>query len=134
MTLNCYNFVYYGWKRLLLRDILKSVINYPRLTQIPIPAFWEENLSICLYHVATSYRKTPVLEPLFNSKYFEIFKSTYFEEHFQTAASENKLFIKKKTVFWTSISETSENVCYYFMIGFSWSLYSFFFGMVRNEL
>ena len=37
-----------------------------------------------------------MLEPLFNSKYFEIFKSTYFEEHFQTAASENKLLRKKR--------------------------------------
>ena len=28
-------------------------------------------------------------------------------------------------VFSTSISETSENVCFYFMIGFPWSFYSF---------
>ena len=43
--------------------------------------------------MATSYTKTPVLEPLFNSEYWEIFQSTYFEEHLQTAASEN-VFIK----------------------------------------
>ena len=49
--------------------------------------------------MAASYRKTPVLESLFNSEYCEIFKSTYFEEHFQTAASENKLLIKKKRFF-----------------------------------
>ena len=30
--------------------------------------------------MAASYRKTPVLESLFNSEYCEIFKSTYFEE------------------------------------------------------
>ena len=33
--------------------------------------------------------KTPVLESLFNSKYCEIFKSMYFEEHLPTAGSEN---------------------------------------------
>ena len=33
------------------------------------------------------YMKTPMLESLFNSEYCEIFKSTYFEEHLQTAAS-----------------------------------------------
>ena len=34
---------------------------------------------------------TPVLESLFNSEYYEIFQSTYFEEHLQTATSENVL-------------------------------------------
>ena len=43
--------------------------------------------------VAASYRKTPVLESLFNSEYCEVFKSTYFEEHLRMAASEN-LFMK----------------------------------------
>ena len=37
--------------------------------------------------------KTLVLESLFNPEYCEIFKSTYFEEHLQTAATEN-VFIK----------------------------------------
>ena len=39
--------------------------------------------------MAASYRKTPVLESLFNSEYCEVFKNTYFEEHLRTAASEN---------------------------------------------
>ena len=39
--------------------------------------------------MAASYTKTPVLKSLFNSEYCEIFQSTYFEEHLQTAASEN---------------------------------------------
>ena len=43
--------------------------------------------------MAASYTKTPVFESLFNSEYCEMFKSTYFEEHLQTAASEN-VFIK----------------------------------------
>ena len=43
--------------------------------------------------MAASYTKTPALESLFNSEYCEIFQSTYFEEHLQTAASEN-VFIK----------------------------------------
>ena len=38
-------------------------------------------------------QETPVLESLFNSEYCEIFTSTYFEEHLQTAAFEN-VFIK----------------------------------------
>ena len=39
------------------------------------------------------HRKTPLLESLLNSEYCEIFKSTYFEEHLRTAASEN-VFMK----------------------------------------
>ena len=34
-----------------------------------------------------------MLESLFNSEYCKIFKSTYFQEHLQTAASKN-VFIK----------------------------------------
>ena len=40
------------------------------------------------------HRKTALLESLFNLEYCEIFKSTYFEEHLWTAASEwNGLFL-----------------------------------------
>ena len=46
---------------------------------------------------AASYRKTPVLESLFNSKYCEIFKSTYFEEHLRTAAS-GSVFMKLRKI------------------------------------
>ena len=46
--------------------------------------------------VAASSRKTPVLESLFDSEYCEIFKSTYFEEHLRTAASENVLMKPRK--------------------------------------
>ena len=38
--------------------------------------------------------------------------------------SEVVLILHEKKVFSTSISKTSENVCFYFMIGFQWSLYS----------
>ena len=44
-----------------------------------------------------SYRKTPVLESLFNSKYCKVFKSTYFEEHLRTVASEN-VFMKLRKI------------------------------------
>ena len=37
--------------------------------------------------------RTPVSGSLFNFDYCEIFQNTYFEEHVQTAASEN-VFIK----------------------------------------
>ena len=33
-------------------------------------------------------------------------------------------YIKKTQIFSTSISETNESVCFYFVIGFPWSLYS----------
>ena len=87
--------------------------------------------------MAASYRKTPVLESLFNSKYCEIFNSFYFKEHLRRAASENVLkeffnFRLKKEALSTSI----ENVCFYFMIGFPQSLFhtQYFFGDVRNKL
>ena len=47
--------------------------------------------------MAASYRETPVLESLFNSEYCEILKSTYFEEHLRTAASEN-VFMKLRKI------------------------------------
>ena len=82
--------------------------------------------------MAASSRETHVLGPLVNSEYCEIFQSTYFEEHLQTAASENVfIFIKrinfalKKPILSTSISETIKNACFYFMIGFPWSFNSF---------
>ena len=46
--------------------------------------------------MAVSYTKTPVLQSLFNSQYCEIFQSTYFEEHLQTAASENVFILIKR--------------------------------------
>ena len=42
-------------------------------------------------------RRTAVLESLFNSRYCEIFKNTYFEEHLGTAASEN-VFMKLRKI------------------------------------
>ena len=49
--------------------------------------------------MVASYRKTPVLESLFNSEYCEIFKSTYFEEILVrgTAASEY-VFMKLRKI------------------------------------
>ena len=47
--------------------------------------------------VAASYKKTPVLESLFNSDYYQIFKSTYYEEHLRTTASEN-VFMKLREI------------------------------------
>ena len=54
-----------------------------------------------------------VLKSFLDSEYCKIFKSTYFEE----------LYIKKRD-FSASISGTSENVCFYFMIDFLRSLRS----------
>ena len=49
----------------------------------------EEHLFLRTPPSGCSCRKTPVWESLFNSKYYEIFKSTYFEEYLRTAASKN---------------------------------------------
>ena len=46
--------------------------------------------------MAASSRETHVLGPLVNSEYCEIFQSTYFEEHLQTAASENVFILIKR--------------------------------------
>ena len=67
-------------------------------------------------------QKSTCVGVCFYSEFCKIFKSTYFEEHLCTAASEN-VFTKLRKIkiykdFSTSISETSENVCFYFMIGF----------------
>ena len=46
-------------------------------------------------------------------------------------------FTLKNPIFSTSMSETSENVCYNFMIGFMKFVFihiQYFFGMVRNKL
>ena len=45
--------------------------------------------------MAASYKKTSVMGSLFNCEYCKIFKSTYFEEDLQAAASEN-VFMKLK--------------------------------------
>ena len=45
---------------------------------------------------AASYRKTHVLESVFNSDYCEVFKSTYFE-HLRTTASKN-VFMKLRKI------------------------------------
>ena len=47
--------------------------------------------------MAASYRKTTVLDSLFNSEYYETFKSSKFEEHLRMVASEN-VFIKLRKI------------------------------------
>ena len=79
---------------------------------------------------------------LFNSEYCKTFKSTYFEKHRWMPPSENMfmkpydetekdLFIRtfnftfKKTGFLNiNMRNICKNVCFYFTIGFPWSLYS----------
>ena len=46
--------------------------------------------------MAASYRETPVLAPLFNSEYCQIFTGIFFEEHLRTASSENVLMKVRK--------------------------------------
>ena len=47
--------------------------------------------------MAASYRKTPVMESLFNFEYYEIFKSIYFDKHLRTAASDD-VFMKLRKI------------------------------------
>ena len=77
-----------------------------------------------------------MLESLFNSEYCESYRSTYFE-HLRKVVSENVFMelVKLKTVH-TSISETSENVCFCFMV-FSFGAcihMEYFFDVVKNKL
>ena len=44
-----------------------------------------------------NFEKTPVLESLFNSDYCKTFKRTHFEEHLQTAVSED-VFMKLRKI------------------------------------
>ena len=63
--------------------------------------------------MAASYRKTRVLESLFNSKYCKNFNSTYFEDYLQMDASGN-VFMKL-----TNIQIYYINIINKFMIGIS---------------
>ena len=64
-------------------------------------------------------RKAPLSESLFNSEDCEIFKSTYFEEHLRTAASENVFMKQRKNkdcsqgIF--NFILKKQNVCFHFM-------------------
>ena len=64
-------------------------------------SFFEKEIyqyvNICLQKRTPFLGRPPVLESLFNSVYCEIFKSTYFEEHLCTAASEN-VFMKLRKI------------------------------------
>ena len=93
--------------------------------------------------MAASYKKTPVLESLFNSEYCEIFQSTYFEEHLQMAASENVFinvfinFTLKKPDF-CNINIRNKWKCLLlfhdcFPVKFEFIHMQYFFGMVRNR-
>ena len=88
-----------------------------------ISAFWaallkQGNLSICYYQLAKkntflknfSYWLLPT-----NSEHCEIFKSIYYEEHLQTAASNNVLMKLKKKLFIKSLSLHFEKEIYQYV-------------------
>ena len=60
----------------------------------------------------TSQQRTPVLEPLFNSEYYENLKCTYFEEHLRMAASENMFMKLIKIKNYSYGVLTSHKVCF----------------------
>ena len=49
----------------------------------------EKSVKKLFLKISQYSQATPVLESLFNSEYFEIFQSTYFEEHLRKATSES---------------------------------------------
>ena len=88
--------------------------------------------------VAASYWKTPVLKSLLVLSIAKFLKAPTFQktcprlllkmcswnwEKLKFIRSFN-FTLKNQYHYSTSISETSENVCFYFVIGFPWSLYS----------
>ena len=50
-----------------------------------------------LFNIRNIHRKTPLLVSLFDSEDYEIFNSTYFEEHLPGAASKNGFMKLGKT-------------------------------------
>ena len=110
MTLNCYSFVYYSYKSLFLLNVLKCTLEMNILKSINTLtlACKKEHLLKEDLLVASSYRKAPVLESLFNSEYCEIFQSTYFEEHLHSAASDN-VFMKLRNFKFISFNFTLKN-------------------------
>ena len=102
MTLNCYNFVYYGWKRLSLRGILKSVMNYPRLSQISYPSilrrksinmfvscgyFLQKNTCVGKILSISKFLRAPILNSIFKQLLLKINyllrKKRFFEHKYQ---------------------------------------------------
>ena len=54
--------------------------------------------TLLLKNILKANRKIPVLESVFNSECCETFKSTHFEEHMRTAASQD-VFMKQRKVY-----------------------------------
>ena len=68
---------------------LKSLTTLKKIQKQPTEVFYKKAADKKL----ANSQKTPLFESLFNSEYCEISKSTYFEEHLRTPASEN-VFIR----------------------------------------
>ena len=100
--------------------------------------------------VAASYKKTLALKSLFSSEYCQILRAPTLEnicarlllkmcswnwEKLKFIKSFN-FTLRNQYQYSTSVSETSENVSFYFMIGFPWRLYlqRYYFGVARNKL
>ena len=69
----------------------KRLITFLKMQKQPPEVFYKK---VFLKNI---HRKIVVLESLYNSAYYKTFKSTYFEEHLRTDASENE-FIKLRKI------------------------------------
>ena len=80
-------------KKLLGRHNKEISLNtfFKKMQKQPLDVFCKKTIVKKLAIITEKH--TPLLEFLFNSKYCEIFKGSYFEEHLRTAASEN-VFMK----------------------------------------
>ena len=130
--------------------------------KITIPAFWEGNMLYIYQYVIWLAKKPPFLkkELLMAASYRKTFRFLVLNivRFVRAPTLENicvwlllkmcswnwekikfirsfNFTLKNQYQYSTSISETSENVCFYFMIGFPWSLYlqQYFFGVARNK-
>ena len=61
----------------------------------PLEMFYNKAALLKSFVVFTDGQENTYVESLFNSEYWDIFKSSYFEEYLRTAASE-KLFMNLK--------------------------------------
>ena len=86
LQLNCFPVKF---SKLLRASLLKNICK-----RLLLEVFYKKAvLKYFTIFTGLLLHETPVLESLFNSEYCKIFQSTYFEEHLQTADSEN-VFIK----------------------------------------
>ena len=65
------------------------LITFKKIQKQPSDMFYKKAVLLKTSYYSQDGQENSWLGSLFNSEYWEIFKSTYFEEYLRTAASEN---------------------------------------------